>query len=260
MFGMICAQLFRVVKSRSFIVVSFVVAAWAAMQTFSVWTSAQPEYGMTPLIGGDLSNASILTIYGSSIVEGSPLTVFAGVFVNFFVMADFKSNYIKNLVPTLGGRVAYATALMVISIIVVAWFTLLGLCATVAILCVLGQSFVVPAVGEFMLWLIQVVFAVSVYCMIVLVSVFLSKNEVVGLVMALALGFGWAETMVASVLLNTPGLPDALYGCVNLFLAADLSTLGQGLLFEPIACAFAVVVAAVVGAVCVLIMCRRNLG
>lgn len=260
MFNMIRAQLFRAVKSRSFIVISFVFAAWTAVQMFSIWTSAQPEYGMTPLIRGDLSNVNILTIYGSSIVTGSPLAVFTGVFVVFFVIADFKSNFIKNLVPAPGGRVAYAAALMTISIAAVSWFTLLGLCVAAAVLCVLGQSFVVPAAAELILWLIQVVFAVFVYCVIVLAFVLLSKNEVVGLVAALALGFGWVETMAASVLLNTPGLSDVLFSFVDLFLAVDLSVLGQGSLLEPIACAFAIAVVVVAGAACVLIMRLRNLG
>ena len=259
MLSMVRAELFRMVKSRSLVVFSFVVAAWTAVQTFSIWTAAQPEFGMTSLIEGDLADASILTVYGTSFVSGSPFAALVAVFVAAFAVADFTSKYVKNLMQTPGGRAAYAVALGVSALPVAAWFALLGLCCSAVTLCALGQAFAVPFIGEFVAWFVQLVLVTLAYSLIVLAFVFLTKNEVVGLVVALALGFGWVETMLAAILQNTPGVPGVLLDGVGVLLAADLGVLGRGALPDPAAGVFAAAVAAVAGAACALVMRRRSL-
>lgn len=117
-----------------------------------------------------------------------------------------------------------------------------------------------PSFADGLQWYAQVVLCTTAYAAAGVLTVLMTRSEVAGIVAAFVLGGGFAERALQFVLANVPGLPSAVRDCVDGYLAADLFTLGNGVVSDPLTYAQAIVTIVVIGALCALVMRRKDIG
>ena len=122
MLSMVRAILYRMVKSPSNWAYTCAMVGCSCILAFAIWLSQQPSLGLGSIIEGNLSQMSILQIFGYSFVSGSFISMLAGVYIASFFSADFKTGYIKNYIQASGGRFAYLVAAVIASLVAVIWF------------------------------------------------------------------------------------------------------------------------------------------
>ena len=259
MLSMVRAILYRMVKSPSNWAYTCAMVGRSCILAFAIWLSQQPSLGLGSIIEGNLSQMSILQIFGYSFVSGSFISMLAGVYIASFFSADFKTGYIKNYIQASGGRFAYLVAAVIASLIAVIWFMVVGVFSTSISLFVVGQDYQLPTLEDAFLWFAQVVVVITAYMIITLLVVIITKNSTAGVIAGILLGGGAVETILNLVLSNIPGMPYAVQMCMNNYLSMDLTALVAGDLTGTNAFLDGGITLAVVVVLAALVMRRRSL-
>lgn len=259
MLSMIRAILYRMVKSPSNWAYTCAMVGCSCILALAIWLSQQPSLGLGSIIAGNLSQMSILQIFGYSFVSGSFISMLAGVYIASFFSADFKTGYIKNYIQASGGRFAYLVAAVVASFVAVIWFMVVGVFSTSISLFVAGQDYQLPTLEDAFLWFAQVVVVITAYMIITLLVVIITKNSTAGVIAGILLGGGAVETILNLVLSNIPGMPYAVQMCMNNYLSMDLTALVAGDLTGTNAFLDGGITLAIVVVLAALVMRRRSL-
>lgn len=260
MLSMIRSELFRIVRSRFLIAYGTVFLLVALATPFALWLSkVWPAFAATGLVVVPVEPLPSLQLYGVSFVGGSFLAIGAGVAMGYFAAQDQKSGYVKNLVQARGGRVSYATALIVCSVVIAVVSTAAGMLVVEAALRLQGYVPAAPSSEEALQWFAQVTLCVSAYASMAVLLAVATGSESVSVFAAIFLGGGAAESFCQFILANIPGAPAALRDCLDGYLAVDLAMLGQGQVCDPMTYVQAGVTILVVGGLAALVMRRRAL-
>lgn len=259
MLSMVRAILYRMVKSPSNWAYTCAMVGCSCILAFAIWLSQQPSLGLGSIIEGNLSQMSILQIFGYSFVSGSFISMLEGVYIASFFSADFKTGYIKNYIQASGGRFAYLVAAVIASLVAVIWFMVVGVFSTSISLFVVGQDYQLPTLEDAFLWFAQVVVVITAYMIITLLVVIITKNSTAGVIAGILLGGGAVETILNLVLSNIPGMPYAVQMCMNNYLSMDLTALVAGDLTGTNAFLDGGITLAVVVVLAALVMRRRSL-
>lgn len=260
MLSMMRASFYRMTHSTLFWVYTVTMVAICLVLPLALWLSKQPALGLGNIIEGDLASLTLLQFFGSGYVSGSFFAMFAGVFAVSFAAGDVKTGYMKNLVQASGGRVSYALAIVAVAVVSTLWFMLVGIAVTAVALPIVGQGYLVPSLSDCLLWIVQVLAVVSAYAVIAVLMTVLTKSEVVGVVVAILLGSGAAETVLNLVLSNIPVLPMAVRTCLDGFLAVDLAQLAAGMAAGSNALVEGGLTLVVAAVLVVVVLRRRRLG
>ena len=259
MFSMTRATLYRMVKSPLNWAYTLAMIGCSCVLALAVWLSQQPNLGLGNIIEGDISQLSILQVFGYSFVSGSFISMLAGVYIASFFAADFKTGYIKNYIQVAGGRISYLIAAVIASFIAVVWFMVIGIASTSISLFVVGQDYQLPTVADALLWFAQIIVVITAYMAITLLVVVISKNSTAGVIAGILLGGGAVETILNLLLSNIPGMPYAVQMCMNYYLSMDLSALAAGDLTGTNAFLEGGITLLVVIVLAALVMRRRSL-
>ena len=263
MLSMVRSELYRIVRSRYAIfyaAVFFVVAVAnpLALWLHSVWPAfAEAAAGLVVVPEEPLPS---LRLYGAAFVGGSLASMLVGVAVSSFVTEDFKSGFVKNLVQARGGRASYAVAVVACAVAIAVATTLFGTLVIEVALRLQGYVPVPPSSAEALQWFAQVTLCCVAYATVSALVAIATRSETLAVFVAIFLGGGAVESVCQMVLANIPGIPAALRDCLDGYLAADLSTLAQGVVCDPMTYVQAGATVLVAGAACVLVMRRRSLG
>ncbi len=260
MLSMIRSELFRIVRSRFLIAYVIVFFLFAFATPFALWLSkVWPAFAATGIVVVPDAPLPSLQLYGVSFVGGSFLAIGAGVAMGYFAALDLKSGFAKNLVQAQGGRIAYAVALIVCSVVLAVVTTAVGMLIVEATLRLQGYDPAAPSAEEALQWFAQVALCVSAYASMAVLVAVATKSETAAVFAAIFLGGGTVESLAQLVLANIPGIPAALRDCLDGYLAVDLATLGQGAVCDPMTYVQAGATILVVGGLAALVMRRRAL-
>ena len=258
---MVRAQLFRIVKSRFFLVYAIVCFLFALATPLALWLhNVWPAFAATGFVEIPAEPLPSLQIYGVSFVGGSFIAIGMGVAMGYFVAEDLKSGFAKNLVQARGGRISYAVTALACALVLAAATTAFGMLVVETALRLQGYTPVAPSAAEALQWFAQTALCITAYATIVVLLAIATKSDTVAVLAAVFLGGGTVESLGQLVLANIPGVPSVLRDCLDGYLAADLNTLAQGAVCEPMAYVQAIVTVLIVGTASILVMRRRSLG
>ncbi len=261
MLSMVRSLLYRIMRSRVFIVYVAIICLCALATPFALWLyEVWPAFAATGLIELPDEPLPALQLYGISLVEGSFLSALVSLMMGYFVANDFKSGFVKNLVQAEGGRLSYVFAAMACAIVLSLAITAVGTAAVGLALFLQGFPLVAPETGEVLQWLLQVALCISAYAAIAVLLGIASGSEMVAVVGGLLLGEGAVEFALQLILANVPGLPACVRDCLDGYLVADLGMLAQGTVCDSMTYVQAAVTLLVAGAFAALVMRRRSLG
>lgn len=258
--SMIRAELYRIAKSpilRVFAIVFFlfVIATPLAIWLDRVW----PDFAALGIIELPNDPLPALQFYGS-FVSGSFIAMGVGILMANVVAEDFKSGSIKNLIQARGGRTSYVIAAIACTIALAAVATAAGAAVIEIALRIQGYIPIEPSFGELLQWFMQVTLCIAAYTAIAVLVAILTTSETAATLVAIMLGGGAIESILQFVLANIPGLPSFARDCLDGYLAADMGTLGQGMVCDPMTYAQAIATIAVATALAIVVMRRKNLG
>ncbi|HIT45294.1 MAG TPA: hypothetical protein IAC28_04270 [Candidatus Aphodovivens excrementavium] len=260
MLSMIRSELFRIVRSRFFVVYVVLVCLVSVVAPFALWLyRVWPAFAATGFVDMPAEPLPSLQLYGMTSVSGAFIAMGAGIAMALFVSEDFKSGFVKNLVQVRGGRLSYAVAAVVCSVFLAVVATALGI--MVVELTLRAQGYVSAAVSpvDVLQWFTQVALIESAYAMIAALIALSFGSETLATVCAVFFGGGVAESVARLVLANIPGVPAALRDCLDGYLAVDLEMLGQGQVCDPMTYVQAGVTILVAGGLAALVMRHRAL-
>ena len=168
--------------------------------------------------------------YGLASLSFGIVVVMAGWMITELVAGDCYSGSIKNLVQGSGGRRAYATMVVVFACGMAALLVLVGIvCAEVG--CWFeGVALQAVSLGERALWYVQAVSCVAAYAVVTAWAVAATGSRMTGMALALLLGTGLLNTLLAAALESVGVLAPASGRYVPGSLGACLHSLQEGVL------------------------------
>ena len=260
MLSMIRAQLFRIVKSRAYIVYMILFCLFAFVTPFSIWLNkVWPAFAKIGLFVLP-DEMSALQLYGISFATASFITMAASIVMGYFVASDFKSGFMKNLIQARGGRVSYAAAMVVCAVILACVATLVGIVIVEATLRVQGYAVALDTPFlDVLQWFAQVALCTAAYASLIVLVAIATKSETIAVIGGLFISGGAIEQLGGNILEGMPGIFAVLRRFLSSYLTADMEALAEGVICEPLVYAQALGTILVAGMLASLIMRRRSL-
>ena len=281
MLNMVRAELYRMAHARMTWVFLIVIAAPTALSAVAA-AVVLGDAGLVSFLESTSSDVSrvldvstgqapVLSLYGSSFVNGSFVAMAACCYVALFAtkgVGDGKRAALaKNLVQAQGGRMAYAIAQIAVAAVAGALFVAVGIVSCALFYGLAGFAVLPGSLAEFALWAVQVWCAVFAYEAVTLVLALATGSEAAAVVLGLFLGgfaIEGAVSMVvgalAAALGPLPWIESAASFLADESLMAQLQLLGHGGLCGAGLYAVAAAVVAASAAVSLAVMRRRSLG
>lgn len=281
MLNMVRAELYRMAHARMAWVFLIVIAAPTALSAVAaavvlgdaglVSFLESTSSDVSRVLDASTGQASVLSLYGSSFVNGSFVAMAACCYVALFAtkgVGDGKRAALaKSLVQAQGGRMAYAIAQIAVAAVAGALFVAVGIASCALFYGLAGFGVLPGSSAEFALWAAQVWCAVFAYEAVTLVLALATGNEAAAVVLGLFLG-GFAVEGAVSMVVGAlaaafdllPWLESVASFLADKSLMAQLQLLGRGELCGADLYAVAAVVIAVSTVVSLAVMRHRSLG
>ena len=281
MLNMVRAELYRMAHARMTWVFLIVIAAPTALSAVAaavvlgdaglVSFLESTSSDISRVLDASTGQASVLSLYGSSFVNGSFVAMAACCYVALFAakgVGDGKrAAFAKNLVQAQGGRTAYAIAQIAIAAVAAALFVAVGIASCALFYGLAGFSVLPGSFAELALWAALGGCCVLAYEAVTLVLALATGSEAAAVVLGLFLGgfavegaVSMAVGALAYALSPLPWLEGAASFIADWSLMAQLQLLGHGELCGAGLYAVAGAVVAVAAAASIAVMRRRSLG
>ena len=258
MLSMIRAQLFRIVKSRAFIVYTIIFCLFTSLTPASIWLNeVWPIFSDFVLPNEQMS---VLQLYGASFVATNNMAVLTSIVMGYFVASDFKSGFMKNLIQARGGRVSYASAMVVCAVILALATTLVGIIVVEVMLRVQGYTVALDTLFlDALQWFIQVVLCTAAYVSLIVLVAIATKSETIAVIGGIFISGGAIEQIGANLLEGMPGILAVLRRFLSSYLSTNTEVLAEGVIWGPLVYVQALGTILVAGMLAILVMRRRSL-
>ena len=257
MLSMTSAVLFRMAKSPA--LRTFTVLAAVMGLGVPAFFAAAPGLGLYIDVSGMMSSLTFVQIFGNAFLSGSALALMVTLFAAVFLVDEFKTGYVKNLVQARGDRMAFTIAHAAALLVATAWLLAVGAVALFAGLLCTGQGLASTSASDVVRGLSQALVVAAAYGMITQLVVVISKSPAMGVVAAIAIGTGFIETSLTAVASIIPAVPEGVRVFLEGYLNADMMQISSGVLAGTGAYADGVLTMIAAAGVAVLVMLRRDL-
>ena len=253
MLNMVRATLYRFARPR---LMWGMLAAYVACIAVLAFVSAWLDSVDSAWLGG---TATPQQVYGQTV--GNVAVLFTCAIVASFVVDDFKTGAVKNVLQAKGGRVSYAASLLCTTLATVVAAIAAGIAATEVFFRLAGFSIEGYDAAGLGLWLLQVVVVTMAYLTIVLLLCLVTKSGgfVTFAIFLLCTGLleGGAMLVLANAFDGVPALRDCMDNC----LAMQLTRISAGTVPASFAADFlpGLAVIALFGLPCLAVMRKMDL-
>ena len=172
-----------------------------------------------------ISSSSLLTMTGTTLVNGNALAIMFTIFLSIFLASEFESGYSKNVFTVQPNRIAFLGARLVEIVLTAALFTAVSLASVALVGAIAGLSFAPTSAADLLLWGTLVTLVLSGFGMAIALIIWLTRKVAAGIIGDVVLVTGMLVMMVQALLSLFPALSHlsdfTLYAC--------MSALGRGL-------------------------------
>ena len=259
--SMLKALAYSVARSRFAAVFALLFVLMCLFEAAAIWMHLHvPWFAELGIVVGVHDGVPSLALWGVSFMGGSLVAMLCSIFMASVAAGFFKNGFVKNVIQTRGGRVSYALSFAALCVVVSVVAVTVGALVTEAGVRIAGVAPAFPSAGDLLQWLAQGALCVAAYAVLSVLTAFVTKGEVAGVIAAISLGGGGVENLTQLVLANIPYLPPFIRDCLDGYLAADVSTLAAGGICDPFSYVQSIATILVGVALCVAVMRRRSLG
>lgn len=255
MSSMVCALMYRVFRSHLFVGSLIGFSIFCIVVLGCIWVSQQPWF--TIETGGHFTN--MLSFWGSAFIAGSVFALFISLIVANFVVSDFKSGFIKNMVYSTKSRAFYIVSYLVIELILTSFFLMLGIIIFSVGLHLIGNSLVWASVGDTIQWLVEVLLCVVAYSSFNVFLAVASRSNTLCAVGGIFASLGVIENVLKEALLYVSANSLLVGNFFDNYLATSISLLGSGRVVGNEVYLASIVTILVFVAISLVIMRRRSL-
>lgn len=175
-----------------------------------------------------ISNSSLLTMTGTTLINGNALAIMFTIFLSIFLASEFESGYSKNVFTVQPNRITFLGAKLVEIVLIAAVFTAVSLASIAAVGAIAGLSFASTSAVDILIWGALVTLVLSGFGMLIALIIWLTRKVAAGIIGAVVLVTGMLVMIVQALLSLFPAVSHltdfTLYSC--------MSALGRGLYVE----------------------------